>query len=179
MVLTAADWLQSEPFTLVLGAGFFGFFAHGGLIQALEERGLRPRRVVGVSAGALAGGLWASGIPIETLRRELLELRREEFWDPGLPLGGFLKGEKFSRRLRELLGGDRLVEDTTIPFAAVAHDVTGRRPVVMDHGPLDVAIRASCTVPFMFRPVRHRGRWLVDGGVSDRPGLSSVEPGER
>jgi NTE family protein len=49
----------------------------------------------------------------------------------------------------------------------------------MDSGPLDVAIRASCTVPFMFRPVRHGGRWLVDGGVSDRPGLTAVDPGER
>ena len=49
------DDLARDPFTLVLGAGFFGFFAHTGILPALEEAELIPRRVVGVSAGALAG----------------------------------------------------------------------------------------------------------------------------
>jgi NTE family protein len=163
----------------VLSAGFFGLFAHAGLLLALHEEGLVPRRVVGVSAGALAGGLWSAGLPIDVLQHELLSLRREEFWDPGLPLGGLLKGRKFADKLQSLLGGPRQIEDNPVPFAAVAHDVFRRRTVVLDRGPLDVAIRASCTVPFMFRPVRHEGRLLVDGGVSDRPGLSAVAEGER
>src|SRR5690606_33221631 len=53
MVLTHSDWLAREPFTLALSAGFFGFFAHTGVLLALEHAGLRPRRIVGVSAGAL------------------------------------------------------------------------------------------------------------------------------
>ena len=84
------DWLASQPFTLALSAGFFGFFAHTGVLQALEEAGLRPRRIVGVSAGALAGGLWASGLSAAELAEELVRLRRVDFWDPGLPLGGLL-----------------------------------------------------------------------------------------
>ena len=56
-----ADWLSEEPFTLLSSAGFFGFFAHAGLLAALEQTGLSPRRVAGASAGALAGGLWAAG----------------------------------------------------------------------------------------------------------------------
>ncbi len=179
MGTTRAQWLGRQPFTLALGAGFFGFFAHGGLIAALDERGLRPGRIVGVSAGALAGGLWASGLEVDVLRRELLALRRQEFWDPGLPLGGYLKGEKFGRRLRQLLGRQQRIEDASIPFAAVAHDVLGRAPVVLESGSLEVAIRASCSLPVMFRPVRHHGRWLVDGGVSDRPGLTALAPRER
>src|SRR5690606_7643453 len=142
-------------FTLLLGAGFFGFFSHAGLLAALEEAGLRPRRVVGVSAGALAGGLWASGLGAEVLTAELLRLRRADFWDPGLPLGGLLRGRKFGEKLRALLHttGVRVVEECPTPFAAVSHDLRGRRTHVMDTGPLDVAIQASCSVPFMFRPV--------------------------
>ena len=101
--LTRAQWLAREPFTLMLGAGFFGFFSHTGFLQALEAAGLRPRRVVGCSAGALAGGLWSSGLSGDELARELLSLRREEFWDPGLPLGGLLKGRKFNRKLQQVL----------------------------------------------------------------------------
>jgi NTE family protein len=175
------DWLAEEPFTLLLGAGFFGFFAHTGFLIALEEAGLRPARVVGVSAGALAGGLWASGLPVDRLSHELLTLRREDFWDPGPPLGGLLRGEKFARKLETLLAqvGVTRLEECGVPFTAIAHDVLRRSTLALDRGPIEVAIRASCTVPFMFRPIWSEGRLLVDGGVSDRSGFTAIRPGER
>jgi NTE family protein len=175
------DWLSEEPFTLLLGAGFFGFFAHTGCLLALEDAGLRPCRVVGVSAGALAGGLWASGLPVDRISHELLSLRREDFWDPGPPLGGLLRGRKFTRKLETILeevGVSRL-EDCGVPFTAVAHDVLRGSTLALDRGPIHVAIRASCSVPFMFRPVWSEGRLLVDGGVSDRSGFTAIRPGER
>ena len=95
--------LSDRPFTLQLSAGFFGFFAHVGFLKALEEAELSPTRIVGVSAGALAGGLWAAGLSAERLGQRLRDLRREQFWDPGLPLGGMLKGRRFEALLRELL----------------------------------------------------------------------------
>jgi NTE family protein len=175
------DWLAAEPFTLALSAGFFGFFAHTGVLQALEEAGLAPRRIVGVSAGALAGGLWASGLSATELAEELLRLRRVDFWDPGLPLGGLLKGGKFAAKLRSLLDarGVIRVEDCRLPFAAVVYDVASRRVRAVDRGALGPAIQASCTVPLMFRPLRHEGRLLLDGGVADRLGLCALQPGER
>jgi NTE family protein len=179
--LTRAQWLAREPFTLVLGAGFFGFFSHTGLLQALEAAGLGPRRIVGCSAGALAGGLWASGLPAEDLANELLALRREEFWDPGLPLGGLLRGRKFNAKLRRVLArsGVEHVHECRVPFTAVVHDVIRRRCLALETGRLDLAIQASCTVPLMFRPLWVDGRLLVDGGVSDRIGEVALAPGER
>lgn len=173
---TRAQWLASEPFTLALGAGFFGFFAHTGLLAALEDAGLKPARVVGVSAGALAGGLWASGLTAADLQAELCALRRDDFWDPGLPLFGLLRGRKFGAKLGHVLrrSGVQRVEDCPLPFAAVVHDVVRRSAVAVDRGPLDLAIRASCTVPLMFRPILDRGRVLVDGGVSDRGGFTAL-----
>jgi NTE family protein len=173
---TRAQWLDAEPFTLALSAGFFGFFSHTGLLLALEERGLVPARVVGVSAGSLAGGLWASGLPAARIRDALVGLRRADFWDPGLPVGGLLRGRKFGRKLRDVLAptGVRRIEECRVPFAAVVHDVFGRRSVALEDGPIDVAIRASCAVPLMFQPLRHEGRILVDGGVSDRAGQTAL-----
>lgn len=179
--LTRAQWLAREPFTLVLGAGFFGFFAHTGFLQALEAAGLHPRRVVGCSAGALAGGLWASGLAADALADELAALRRDEFWDPGLPLGGLLRGRKFNAKLRGLLArsGVQQVHECRVPFAAIVHDVVRRRCLALEAGRLDLAIQASCSVPLMFRPVWVDGRLLVDGGVSDRMGEVALAPGER
>ncbi len=179
--VTRRDWLAASPFTLALSGGFFGFFAHTGVLAALEEAGLRPARVVGVSAGALAGGVWASGLPAAALEEALVALRRAEFWDPGLPLGGLLKGRLFSAKLLDVLRptGVRRVEETSVPFTPVVHDVLRRRPLALERGALDLAIRASCCVPLLFRPVRLDGRLLVDGGVSDRPGLTALREGER
>jgi NTE family protein len=178
---TNADWLRAEPFTLALSAGFFGFFAHTGVLQAIEEAGLTPRRIVGVSAGALAGGLWASGMPAAAIEDELVRLRRVDFWDPGLPLGGLLKGQKFAAKLYELLDarGVGRVEQCRVGFAAVVYDVAARDVRAVDRGALAPAIQASCTVPLMFRPLRHEGRLLLDGGVADRLGLCALGPGER
>ncbi|HRI07005.1 MAG TPA: patatin-like phospholipase family protein [Nannocystaceae bacterium] len=178
---THRDWLAERPFTLALSAGFFGFFAHTGLLLALEEAGILPARVVGISAGALAGGLWASGLDGGTIADELLRLRRADFWDPGLPLGGLLRGDKFATKLHQLLDarGVAAFEACPVPFAAVVHDVLRRRPEAVAHGPLGPAIQASCAVPLMFRP-RLRGlSILVDGGVSDRWGLTALRDGER
>jgi NTE family protein len=175
------EHFSAAPFTLALSGGFFGFFAHTGLLAALEEAGLRPARVVGVSAGALAGGVWAAGLTARALEEELLRLRRADFWDPGLPLGGLLKGGLFSSKILDVLRptGVSRVEGTRIPFTPVVHDVFARRPVAVAQGASDLAIRAACGVPVMFRPVRLDGRLLVDGGVSDRPGLTALRPGER
>lgn len=182
MADTHHDWLTAAPYTLALGAGFFGFFAHTGVLRALEESGApRPRRVVGVSAGALAGGLWASGMAAREIEEELVRLRRADFWDPGLPLGGLLKGGLFAGKLRSLLDarGVSRIEDCPTPFAAVVYELAGRRTQVVSQGSISTAIQASCTVPLMFRPVRHDGRLMVDGGVGDRNARTALADGER
>ena len=175
------DWLRERPFTLVLSGGFFGFYAHTGVLLALEEAGVRPERVVGCSAGALAGGLWASGVRAQTLEAELVRLRREDFWDPGLPWGGLLKGGKFAQVLTRVLSptGVSRIEQCPVPFTAITHELWGFKTRALRQGSLEAAIRASCCVPLLFRPVRFEGRLLVDGGVSDRSGLSAVGAEER
>ena len=41
---TLSEWLREGPFSLTLSSGFFGFFAHAGLVTVLEDEGLLPRR---------------------------------------------------------------------------------------------------------------------------------------
>ena len=175
-----ADHLRESPFTLALSAGFFGFFAHTGFLRALEDENLRPHRLVGASAGALAGGLWAAGMPAQDLEKELIELRREDFWDPGLPMGGFLKGRKFDKRLRGFLAGLDVddLQDCPISFSPVVYEVVRRETRALRRGDIVSAIRASCAVPMMFRPVRMGLNLYVDGGLYDRAAVSALMPGE-
>jgi NTE family protein len=172
---TLRTWLTEAPFTLGMSSGFFGFFAHAGVLAALEEQGLTPSAVAGSSAGALVTGTWASGVSSAELRDTLLSLRREDFWDPA-PGAGLLRGQLFRRRLEGVLAA-KTFEDCRVPASLVVHDVFARRPRPVSSGDLAAAIHASCAVPGMFHPVRVHGRLMVDGGVTDRPGLLGVPSG--
>jgi NTE family protein len=171
------EWLAQAPFTLGLSSGFFGFFAHAGVIQVLEEEALLPARLCGSSAGALAGGLWAAGVPAARLQAELRSLRRVDFWDPAPGLG-LLRGARFRARLEALLPVSTF-EACPRPLALSVYDVGARRTVVLSSGPLAPAIHASCAAPVLFQPVRLGGRLYLDGGVRDRHGLEALRPGER
>jgi NTE family protein len=176
-VPTLRDWLREAPFTLGLSSGFFGFFAHAGIVSVLEEEGLAPVRVLGSSAGALTGGLWAAGVPARRIREELLALRREHFWDPRPGLG-LLRGALFRARLEAILPV-RTFEECPRPLAVSAFDLLARRTAVFRSGPLAPALHASCAAPVLFQPVRIEGRPYLDGGVLDRHGLAALAPGER
>jgi NTE family protein len=138
---------------------------------------MRPARLSGSSAGALVGGLWASGRDGEGMGEELRGLRRAEFWDPG-PGAGLLRGERFLRRLERTLDASTF-EACRAPLAVSVHGVRPWGTEVVSSGALAPAVVASCAVPGLFQPVRLGERWYVDGGVSDRPGLAGMPAGER
>lgn len=175
---TLREWLQDAPFSLALSAGFFGFYAHAGFVAALEEANVaNPQRVLGASAGALVAGLWASGMDAAALERELSALRREHFWDPGFGFG-LLRGELFRERLEALAPGATF-EGARVPAALSVFDLLRRRTEIADSGPLAPAIHGSCALPGLFQPTRVGGRWVVDGGVLDRPAHAALRRGER
>ena len=169
---TLRQWLTEAPFALGMSSGFFSFFAHAGMLSALEHEGLLPMRISGSSAGALVGGLWAAGLGSNDLFRELRRLRRQDFWDPR-PGPGLLRGRRFRQRLEALLPQPRF-EGTRVPLAVSSFDVVALRTRVLDRGDLARAICASCAVPGLFHPVWVDGRPNLDGGIADRPGLRGM-----
>jgi NTE family protein len=175
--MTVRDWLAESPFALSLSAGFFGFFAHAGFVAALEEAGLAPKLVTGASAGALVGGVWASGTSAERIEAELRPLRREDFWDPA-PGFGLLRGALFRARVEAMLAAPSF-ERARTPAAVSAFDVRARRTVVLRSGDLARAICASCAFPLLLQPVAVDGRAMLDGGIADRPGHAGLPRGVR
>ena len=176
MPINVSDMLKKSPHTVAMSSGFFGFFAHCGFVHALIECGVTPKRITGSSAGALIGGLWASGADMNLVAERLCELQRKDFWDPGLGFG-LLKGKKFDQLLNEMLGAKQ-IEETVIPVALSTWNPLSRKTEVQSKGNLAKAIRASCAVPFMFQPVWIARQPLLDGGISDRPGTASCTDSE-
>jgi NTE family protein len=52
-----------------------------------------------------------------------------------------------------------------VPFRCVASDITNKQPVIFDKGDLALAVRASISYPFYFKPIRVDGNLMMDGGL--------------
>ncbi len=174
---TLGEWLAAKPFSLAMSSGFFSFFAHTGMLRALEVEGLAPECVSGSSAGALVAGLWGAGLSATELGDELQRLERKDFWDPK-PGFGLLGGRLFRRKLDGLLPVTTFSE-CRVPVAISVYDIGKRTTHVLSSGDLASAIQASCAFPVLFHPVRREGLLLSDGGIADRPGLDGMKTGAR
>ncbi|WP_300522411.1 patatin-like phospholipase family protein [Alcanivorax sp.] len=172
-----AEWLADRPFTLAMSSGFFGFFAHFGVVKALKEHDLAPARYCGSSAGALVSACMAGQACPEKMELTLTGLCREHFWDPAPGLG-LLAGKRFRSLLREMLTQTDLADSPT-PVALSAWHAGTRRTRVLNAGDPIEAVYASCAVPFLFQPANIDGDYYWDGGIADRHGLASTWPGER
>ncbi|HMN91702.1 MAG TPA: patatin-like phospholipase family protein [Hydrogenophaga sp.] len=151
---------------LALGGGAARGFAHVGVIQVLEERGIRPDVVVGTSAGSLVATLYASGMGARELERLALTMDEALLTDWSLPImgRGMLRGEALARYVRQAVDG-RLLEDMKMPVGVLATDLGSGEGVLFRRGDAGEAVRASSAVPGVFTPVRINGRSFVDGGL--------------
>ncbi len=174
---TLGEWLDEGHFSLGLSSGFFGFYAHTGMLCALSEAGFQPEALSGSSAGALVAGCFAAGLSCDEIAALLFGLTRRDFWDP-TPGLGLLKGAKFQALLEESLPVNDFSE-TQIPLSVSVWDMRHRRTRVIQHGDLSTAIRASCALPGLFQPVAHPVGWLLDGGIADRPGVAGLRGKDR
>lgn len=149
------------------GGGAFGA-AHVGVIQVLEERGIRPGVVTGTSSGALVGSAFAAGLSGKAIERIARRFRwnRIARWTLQ-PRWGLLDTRAVTDAVHRLLGEDPRIEDLPRRFGAVATDLRTRRAVTIDRGPLSAALRATIAVPGLLPPMRIGGRLLADGGMID------------
>ena len=153
---------------LALGSGGARGYAHIGVIQVLEERGVEIVAVAGSSMGALVGALHAAG-KLEAYTdwvAPLTELQMLRLMDISLDARGLMRAEKVFARMHELLEG-ALIEELRVPYTAVATDLLARRAIWFQRGPVEAAVRASVAIPGVFTPLILNGRVLVDGGMMD------------
>ena len=178
ILLTACVGLPSKPAAppevkvakpvkigLALGGGAARGFAHVGVIKTLEAHGIVPDLVAGTSAGAVVGALYAAGNDGFALQKLAHKLDESKISDWSLPDRGVLKGDALQKFINEAVG-QRPLEGLKKPFGAVATDLASGEGILFRTGNTGQAVRASATVPGVFRPVPISGREYVDGGLS-------------
>jgi len=149
---------------LALGGGAARGFAHIGVIQALEENGIKPDLIVGTSVGSLVAALYASGRNGAALEALADSMDESAFTDWAFPGRGLIRGEALARYVRERTAG-RQIEQMRVPLGIVATDLDSGQGILFQNGDPGVAVRASSAVPAVFQPVRIGTREYVDGGL--------------
>lgn len=171
---------------LVLGGGAARGFAHIGVIKALEAQGISPDIVVGTSAGAVVGSLYAAGLNGFQIQELSMNMQEDQVIDgSGLyrclaetvvsDKRGCIKGQALQDFINKNVIA-RPLEKLDKTFAAVATNLRTGEMVVFRSGNTGMAVRASSSVPVFFEPVTINGQDYVDGGLS-APVPSSVARG--
>lgn len=161
---------------LVLSSGGPRGFAYIGAIEELERRGYRICSIAGTSIGSLIGGIYAAG-KLTELKKWLYNLdgwKVFSLMDLSIGRNHLMKGEKLIHAIKQIVP-ETDIEDMKIPFKAIATDLYTGEEVVFDSGSLFQAIRASISIPSLFRPVRYGYRTLVDGGIVNTLPLNRVD----
>jgi len=149
---------------LVLGAGAAKGFAHIGVLKVFEANKIPIHMIVGTSAGSFVGSLYAYGYNAFQLQTMAFSVAKGDIVDLILPDNGFIQGVKLSDYVNKALKNTPL-EKLNIPFYAVATDIQDGQEIVFGKGNTGSAVRASCSIPGVFRPVKIGDRMYVDGGV--------------
>ena len=164
---------------LALSSGGPRGFAYIGALEVLQERGYEVSAVAGTSIGALIGGAYAAG-RLSDFKKWLLSLDTWKVFslmDFSLSMTHIVKGEKIIEAIREIIPSVN-IEDLSMPFAAVATNLYTGEEVLFDKGDLFFAIRASMSIPSLFKPVDYGKTVLIDGHSSNCLPLNRVQRSE-
>ena len=170
---------------VAFSSGFFGFFAHAGFLAAFREMSIVPSAFAGASSGAIVAAMAAAEMGNSDIRDLLFNVNKDDFWDPDpLPkflknalrlfrgYTGYLRGIGFERLLQKLPA--KRFEECRYPLAISAVDVTHRKEKIFVKGDLVNAIKASGSVPMLFKPTKINGTLYLDGGISGKAPVEAL-----
>lgn len=156
---------------LAMGSGAAYGYTLIGLLKVFEREKIPIDFVSGTSMGALIASFYASGktaAEIEAIAYSITKvwMRKNFLSDLNLPWphGGLLLGQTISKFLKGVLGETEF-KDLKIPFACAATDIMSGDAVVLREGKVWEAVRASISLPLIYRPYKMGNRFFVDGGL--------------
>ncbi len=158
---------------LALSGGGIRGLSHAGVLQAMEEVGIKPNIISGVSAGAIVGALYADGYTPKEILEAFKNVSFLKMTRILVPEGGFFHLDAFEKYLGKLLKSKKF-EDLSIPLRVVATNFDEGHPEVFDQGNLLKPVIASSSIPVLFVPKKIKNQYYVDGGIMKNFPVSTI-----
>lgn len=157
--------LTAPRVALVLGSGGSRGYAHVGVLQVLEQHGIRPDLIVGSSAGSFVGAVYASGKSAAQSEAIARSVSRKNVRDFTWSRQGLIDGQKVANFVNQHVNSMPL-QQLKIPMYVVVTDLQTGQPAVLAQGNTGQAVQTSIAIPTVFLPVQIQGKAYVDGGMS-------------
>jgi predicted acylesterase/phospholipase RssA len=188
-VVVDTTTVKRPTVALALGGGGARGAAHIGILKVFEQEGIPVDYIVGNSMGAIVGGLYSAGVPLNKIQESLEDKSLKKAYMPGFippqilmaPLvklknslgfgkknyAGLFSGDKFQKYLGNLMGSQEFTFDqaTKTRFSAVALNLVDGKAYSISKGNLPQAIRASASLSPLLRPVPIDDKVYADGGI--------------
>ena len=158
---------------LALGGGAALGAAHVGVLKALEELSIKPEFISGTSIGAFVAAHYAFGTPVNKIEEIALNLNWLDVGGFKLSKMGLLSNERLGKKVLDQIG-KVTIEESNIPLAMIATDISRGEKFVLKEGPLYKAIMASTCLPGIFVPVDWDDMMLVDGVLCENVPVSPL-----
>ncbi len=159
---------------LVLSGGGARGFAHLGVIKALNEKGIYPDVISGVSAGAITGAFISAGKSPE----ETMNLFKKgwffKYSKTQIPIDGFFR----LNGLKEVIDKEieiKNIEDLAIPLFIGACNLNKGTIEYINQGPIGQWVLASSSIPVLFSPVKIGEFLYSDGGIIDNIPIEPIK----
>ncbi|MGI6004651.1 MAG: patatin-like phospholipase family protein [Christensenellales bacterium] len=155
---------------LALGAGGFRGLSHIGVIEVLQNEGIRIDAVSGCSMGSIIAACFACGMTTQMMERLCSSMDNKSFQDMTVPRRGLIRGDKMEAIMRTMTANKKF-SDIAFPLSIIAVNLTRGHLVTFktgDNFSIARAIHASCAIPGVFCPVPYGQDVLVDGGIIKR-----------
>ncbi len=150
-------------FGVALSGGGARGFAHAGALKAIEEAGIRPQIIAGVSAGSVVAALYAAGMSPDDILAIFESEKPSDFVNLNIFRGSVMRIDKFMDFLSQYLPKD--FSELRMPTHIGVTNLSDGVHEEFHSGPLLPVVQASCSIPIAFAPVKINGKHYVDGGV--------------
>ena len=164
---------KSYPIGIAMSGGGIKGLCHAGVLKALEEQGIKPDILSGVSSGAVVGALYADGYTPDEIAKLFEDISFRQMTKIQIPDGGFFRIDAFEKFMQKTLRA-KTFEELKIPLRIVATNLDKGQSTVFTSGKLVDAVVASCSVPILFSPKVIDGVRYVDGGVLKNFPVSTI-----
>ena len=149
---------------LALSGGGVRGFAHIGALRALEDIGIKPDIIAGVSAGSIVASFYAAGMSADEIFEIFGNIDMSKFLQVDISKSGFLKLDKFRKFIAQNLPIEN-IEQLVVPTIIGATDIDNQQEKAFTTGNIAERVIASCSIPLVFKPVKIDKTYYVDGGV--------------
>lgn len=164
LLVSLSVYSTKPPIGLVLSGGAAWGIAHVGVLEVLLEEGIEVDIIVGTSAGAIIGSLFASGLHPGEIRDLVHGISWTQLLTPQIPDLGFFSTEGIESFMEKHLPVNDFSQ-LPIRLGVVATDLDTGEEVVITEGSISKGVTASAAIPILYSPVEYGGRLLVDGGL--------------